>query len=101
MSQSPADPRVTLVLLSVFVPTAFIPGITGQLYNNLPCRVGFVINLGDNALTLARIMRVAARGTAASPRTDRVIFISALQSRDGYAAVVRPLARRVLLPGHW
>src|SRR5262249_17521192 len=45
---------ITLVLLSVFVPTAFIPGITGQLYKQFAVAVSVSMLISAvNALTLS------------------------------------------------
>ena len=45
---------ITLVLLSVFVPTAFIPGISGQLYQQFAVAVSVAMVISAiNALTLS------------------------------------------------
>ena len=45
---------ITLVLLSVFVPTAFIPGITGQLYKQFAVAVSVSMVISAiNALSLS------------------------------------------------
>ncbi len=45
---------ITLVLLSVFVPTAFIPGISGQLYQQFAIAVSVSMVISAiNALTLS------------------------------------------------
>jgi len=45
---------IALVLSSVFVPTAFIPGITGRLYQQLPSPIAISVVLSAfNALTLS------------------------------------------------
>ncbi|NBX84263.1 MAG: efflux RND transporter permease subunit [Gammaproteobacteria bacterium] len=44
----------TLILLAVFVPVAFIPGITGLLYNQFALAIAFSVLLsGINSLTLS------------------------------------------------
>ncbi|MEE2681129.1 MAG: multidrug efflux RND transporter permease subunit [Planctomycetota bacterium] len=44
----------TLVLMAVFVPTAFMPGITGQLYNQFALTIAFSVLLSSvNSLTLS------------------------------------------------
>lgn len=44
----------TLILLAVFVPVAFIPGITGMLYNQFALAIAFSVGLsGINSLTLS------------------------------------------------
>ncbi|MDA1008114.1 MAG: multidrug efflux RND transporter permease subunit [Planctomycetota bacterium] len=43
----------SLVLLAVFIPAAFVPGITGQLYNQFALTIAFSITLSAiNSLTL-------------------------------------------------
>ncbi len=47
----------TLVLLSVFIPVAFMPGLTGQLYKQFALTIAFSVALsGINALTLSPAM---------------------------------------------
>jgi hydrophobe/amphiphile efflux-1 (HAE1) family protein len=90
---------ITLVLLSVFVPVAFIPGISGQLFRQfaVTISVAMLISAG-NALTLSPALCAVFlrhRGTRRGPmgwvlrRIDNI--------RDGYAAVVRRLVRVSLL----
>lgn len=44
----------SLVLMAVFVPTAFMPGITGQLYNQFALTIAFSVALSSiNSLTLS------------------------------------------------
>ena len=44
----------TLILLAVFVPVAFIPGMTGQLYNQFALAIAFSVALSSiNSLTLS------------------------------------------------
>lgn len=44
----------TLVLIAVFVPVAFIPGMTGQLYNQFALTIAISVGLsGINSLTLS------------------------------------------------
>ena len=44
----------TLVLMSVFVPVAFMPGITGQLYKQFALTIAFSVGISAiNALTLS------------------------------------------------
>lgn len=50
------DPIIatTLVLIAVFVPFAFLPGITGLLYNQFALTIAFAVTLsGINSLTLS------------------------------------------------
>ena len=51
---------ITLVLLSVFVPVAFIPGISGQLFQQFP--VAVAISMVISAINaLSRTHRAAVR----------------------------------------
>ncbi len=44
----------TLVMMAVFVPVAFIPGMTGQLYNQFSLTIAIAVGIsGFNALTLS------------------------------------------------
>ena len=81
---------ITLVLLSVFVPVGFIPGITGQLYQQFAVTVSVAMLLSAiNALTLSPALcalllkhRSGHRGIMGriSSGIDRV--------RDGYGDAV-------------
>jgi len=87
---------ITLVLLSVFIPTAFIPGITGKLYQQFAVAVSVSMVISAiNALTLSPalcslILRHKKKPTG---------IVAWLQNgidgaRDGYVRIVTPLARR-------
>jgi len=95
---------ITLVLLSVFVPVGFIPGITGQLYSQFAVTVSVAMLISAlNALTLSPALcgvflkphqhgrpglygRIMGR---VSGGIDKV--------RDGYAWVVARLVRMAVL----
>ena len=87
---------ITLVLLSVFVPTAFIPGITGQLYKQFAVAVSVSMVISAiNALSLSPalcslILRHKKKPTGIMARLQNGID----KSRDGYIRLVTPLARR-------
>lgn len=62
----------TLVLLAVFIPTAFMPGITGQLYNQFALTIAFSVILSSiNSLTLSP----ALCGILLKPKSDSKPFI--------------------------
>ena len=92
---------ITLVLLSVFVPTAFIPGITGQLYQQFAVAVSVSMLISAiNALSLSpALCTLLLRHT--SKRKGLIAYLQRGidKSRDGYVALVRPLARRALVIG--
>ncbi len=90
---------ITLVLLSVFVPTAFIPGITGQLYKQFAVAVSFSMVLSAiNALTLSPalcslILRHRKKPKGLMARLQNGID----NTRNGYVRLVTPIARRGFL----
>ncbi len=92
---------ITLVLLSVFVPTAFIPGITGQLYQQFAVAVSVsMIISAINALSLSPALCALLLRHRGHRRGLIAYFQRAIdRGRDGYSALVRPLARRALITG--
>jgi hydrophobe/amphiphile efflux-1 (HAE1) family protein len=90
---------ITLVLLSVFVPTAFIPGITGQLYQQFAVAVSVSMLISAiNALSLSPALCALLLRHRGRRRGLIAFFQRAVdRSREGYSAVVRPLARRALI----
>ncbi|OJU45329.1 MAG: RND transporter, partial [Alphaproteobacteria bacterium 65-37] len=87
---------ITLVLLSVFIPTAFIPGISGQLYSQFAVAVSVSMVISAiNALTLSPalcslILRHKKKPTGVIAWMQNGID----KTRDGYVRIVTPLARR-------
>ena len=92
---------ITLVLLSVFVPTTFIPGITGQLYQQFAVAVSVSMLISAvNALSLSpALCTVLLRHRG--PRKGLIAYLQRGidKSRDGYVALVRPVARRIAVTG--
>ncbi len=90
---------ITLVLLSVFVPVAFIPGISGQLFRQFAVTISAAMLISAlNALTLspalcALVLRHEGPRRGVMARVLRGIDIV----RDGYAAAVRRLVRVAVL----
>jgi len=86
---------ITLVLLSVFVPVAFIPGISGLLFRQFAVTISVSMLISALiALTLSpALCAVLLRhhGTRRGPMGWILRRISNL--RDGYAAIVRRLVR--------
>ncbi len=85
---------ITLVLLSVFVPIGFIPGISGQLFRQFAVTISVAMLISAiNALTLSPAL--CAVFLRPSPR--RGILGRVMRGidlvRDGYAAIVRRLVR--------
>jgi hydrophobe/amphiphile efflux-1 (HAE1) family protein len=93
---------ISLVLLSVFVPVGFIPGLSGELFKQFAITISVTMLISaTNALTLspalcALFLRpVKNKATARGPfsRLSRGID----NVRNGYAGVVRRLVRWALL----
>src|SRR5215831_17617370 len=86
---------ITLVLLSVFVPVAFIPGISGQLFRQFAVAVSVAMLISAvNALTLSpALCGVLLRRGQTSRGPMRYILAGIEHARSGYVAVVRRLAR--------
>lgn len=91
---------ITLVLLSVFVPIAFIPGISGELFRQFAVTISAAMVISAiNALTLspalcAVFLRHSGPRRGIMERIGRGID----RVRDGYAAVVRRLLRVSVIP---
>ena len=90
---------ITLVLLSVFVPTAFIPGITGQLYKQFAVAVSVSMVISAiNALSLSPALCSLILRHRGKPRGVMAWLQNGIDgSRDGYMRLVTPLARRGLI----
>ncbi len=89
----------TLVLFAVFLPVAFLPGITGQLYRQFAITITASVAISAlNALTLSpALCAVFLR----PPREGRGLFRyfnrGLDKTRDGYSSVNRLLSRRSLI----
>ncbi|SDW23669.1 efflux RND transporter permease subunit [Thiocapsa roseopersicina] len=90
---------ITLVLLSVFVPVAFIPGITGQLFQQFAAVVAFAMLISAiNALTLSPALCAVLLKPGGHRRGPmRYVMGGIDRVRDGYAAIVARLVRFSLL----
>ncbi|HEX2943886.1 MAG TPA: efflux RND transporter permease subunit, partial [Rhodopila sp.] len=91
---------ITLVLLSVFVPVAFIPGISGELFRQFAVTVAVSMFLSAiNALTLSPALCALFLRPHHGPRHGP---IGALMRgidwvRDGYGAIVARLVRIAII----
>src|SRR5260370_4298883 len=87
---------ITLVLLSVFIPTAFIPGITGQLYSQFAVAVSVSMVISAiNALSLSPALCSLILRHRKKPRGVIAWMQNGIdKGRSGYVRVVTPLARR-------
>jgi hydrophobe/amphiphile efflux-1 (HAE1) family protein len=87
---------ITLVLLSVFVPVAFIPGISGQLYQQFAVAVAVSMVISAiNALTLSPALSAIFLRHSHGPKVWglRHVLRGIDLARDGYASIVRRLVR--------
>ena len=91
---------ITLVLLSVFVPVAFIPGISGQLFQQFAVVVSVSMVLSAiNALTLSPALCAIFLRPHHGPQRGVMGWISRRidGARDGYARIAGALARKAIL----
>jgi HAE1 family hydrophobic/amphiphilic exporter-1 len=91
---------ITLVLLSVFVPVAFIAGIAGQLFQQFAVAVSVSMVISAiNALTLSpALCSVLLKPGAHAPRGPMRYVMGVIDwTRDGYAAIVKRLVRVAVL----
>src|SRR5947199_8621470 len=86
---------ITLVLLSVFVPVAFIPGISGQLFRQFAVAVSTSMVISAlNALTLSpALCSVLLKRGGMRRGPMRYVLRGINGVRDGYVSVVRRLVR--------
>jgi hydrophobe/amphiphile efflux-1 (HAE1) family protein len=86
---------ITLVLLSVFVPVAFIPGISGQLFRQFAVAVSVSMLISAvNALSLSpALCSVLLKRGQPSRGPLRYVLRGIDRVRDGYVSVVRRLMR--------
>ena len=91
---------ITLVLLSVFVPVAFIPGISGQLFQQFAVAVSVSMVISAiNALTLSPALCAILLRPHHGPRKGILGYVSRGidGARDGYIRVAGAIARRAVL----
>ena len=86
---------ITLVLLSVFVPVAFIPGISGQLFRQFAVAVSISMLISAlNALTLSpALCSILVRRGHRSRGPLRYVLGAIDGARDGYGWAVNRLVR--------
>ncbi|WP_428645968.1 efflux RND transporter permease subunit [Roseibium sp.] len=86
----------TLVLLAVFVPTIFMPGITGRLYSQFAITISVSVLISSvNALTLSpALCGLILKARSGPPRGIMGLFDRGITSvRNGYTSIVRRLVR--------
>jgi hydrophobe/amphiphile efflux-1 (HAE1) family protein len=86
---------ITLVLLSVFVPIAFIPGVSGELFRQFAVTISVAMLISAiNALSLSpALCAIVLRRGAPRRGLMHMVLYSIDAARDGYAFVVRRLVR--------
>ncbi len=87
---------ITLVLLSVFVPVAFIPGISGELFRQFAVTVAVAMLLSAiNALTLSPALCGVLLRPHRGPRRGLMGYVMRFvdRTRDGYGAAVAWIVR--------
>ncbi|RVG76033.1 efflux RND transporter permease subunit [Sinorhizobium meliloti] len=91
---------ITLVLLSVFVPVAFIPGLSGQLFQQFAVAVSVSMVISAiNALTLSPALCAILLKPHHGPKRGILGWISRGidRTRNGYAHVAGSIARRAII----
>ncbi len=91
---------ITLVLLSVFVPVAFIPGISGQLYQQFAVAVSVSMVISAiNALSLSPALCAVLLKRSHGPKRGPMRYVMGAidKTRDGYAALVQRLVRLAVI----
>jgi hydrophobe/amphiphile efflux-1 (HAE1) family protein len=90
---------ITLVLLSVFVPVGFIPGVSGELFRQFAVTISVAMLISAiNALTLSpALCALILRHEGPKRGPIKYVLRGIDKVRDGYAAIVRRLVRVAVL----
>lgn len=86
----------TLVLLAVFVPVTFMPGISGQLFSQFAVTISVAVVISSiNALTLSpALCAIVLKARSGPPKGLLATFERSIGGlRDGYVSIVRRLIR--------
>lgn len=86
----------TLVLLAVFVPVTFMPGITGKLYSQFAVTISVAVVISSiNALTLSpALCAIVLKPRSGPPKGLLAVFENMIGGvRSGYLSVVTRLLR--------
>ncbi|MBY6138341.1 efflux RND transporter permease subunit [Leisingera daeponensis] len=86
----------TLVLLAVFVPVTFMPGITGRLYSQFAVTISVAVVISSvNALTLSpALCAIVLKPRSGPPRGLLAVFENMIGGvRTGYLSIVTRLLR--------
>jgi HAE1 family hydrophobic/amphiphilic exporter-1 len=94
----------TLVLIAVFVPTAFLPGISGQLYRQFALTIATATVFSSiNALTMSPALCALILRPVVPGKKQNFFFRSFNRiygaSENGYARIVGGMVRRTLIMG--
>ncbi|MCT8971995.1 efflux RND transporter permease subunit [Microbaculum marinisediminis] len=91
----------TLVLIAVFAPVAFLPGISGQLYRQFAVTICTAVVISAiNALTLSPALCAMVLRPPKEARGPFRWFNTGLEkTRNGYSRVVGMIARRSIIAG--
>jgi hydrophobe/amphiphile efflux-1 (HAE1) family protein len=90
----------TLVLLAVFVPVGFTPGLTGRLFQQFAVTISVAVTISSiNALTLSPALCATILRPPRAVERGPLAWFNAILARTthGYGRVVGLLVRRVLL----
>lgn len=90
----------TLVLLAVFVPVAFMPGVTGQLYRQFAITICVSVSFSAlNSLTLSpALCAILFKRGEAKPRGPLAWFAALVdKARSGYVRAVGAMVRKMAL----
>jgi len=90
----------TLVLMAVFVPVAFMPGITGELYKQFAVTISVAVAISSiNALTLAPALSgLLLSSETGKPKGFLLLFSKAVDgTRNKYVKVVDKLNRHLMV----
>lgn len=90
----------TLVLLAVFVPVAFTPGLTGRLFEQFAATIAVAVSLSSiNALTLSPALCATILKPPSQAKSGPLAWFETglNKTRNGFNVVVRTLIRRALV----
>jgi len=99
---SSAIVATTLVLLAIFVPIAFIGGITGKIYQQFAISISFAVTFSSvNALTLSPALCATILKPLQPTKNSFLLTFNKMleKSRNKYLAVVGYIARKVSFIG--
>ncbi|WP_187428969.1 Efflux pump membrane transporter BepG [Roseobacter fucihabitans] len=90
----------TLVLLAVFVPVTFMPGISGELFSQFAVTISVAVVISSiNALTLSpALCAIVLKARSGPPKGLLAVFEKGIGgTRDAYAGIVGRLIRLPIL----